>query len=31
LAHHFTHDGIMEVGVTPFLLDETILDKALAD
>lgn len=27
----FTGDGIMQVGVIPFLLDETILDKALAD
>ena len=28
---HYTGDGIMEVGAIPFLLDETILDKALAD
>ena len=28
---HFTGDGIMEVGSIPFLLDKTILDKALAD
>ena len=28
---HFTGDGIMEVGAIPFLLDKTILDKALAD
>lgn len=27
----FTGDGIMQVGVVPFLLDETILDKALSD
>ena len=28
---HYTSDGIMEVGVIPFLLDTSILDKALAD
>ena len=28
---HVTGDGIMEVGSIPFLLDKTILDKALAD
>ena len=28
---HFSSDGIIEVGVVPFLLDKTILDKALAD
>ena len=28
---HFTGDGIMEVGAIPFLLDKTILDKAIAD
>ena len=28
---HYTGDGIMEVGAIPFLLDETIIDKALAD
>ena len=28
---HYTGDGIMEVGAIPFLLDEAILDKALAD
>lgn len=28
---HFTGDGIMEVGSIPFLLDKSILDKALAD
>jgi len=27
----FTGDGIMQVGVIPFLLDEAILDKALSD
>ena len=27
----FSSDGIMEVGVIPFLLDKTILDTALAD
>jgi len=27
----FTGDGIMQVGVIPFLLDESILDKALSD
>ncbi len=27
----FTGDGIMEVGAIPFLLDRSILDKALAD
>lgn len=27
----FTSDGIMQVGAIPFLLDETILDKALSD
>ena len=28
---HYTSDGIIEVGVIPFLLDTSILDKALAD
>ena len=28
---HFTHDGILEVGVIPFLLDKKILDTALSD
>ena len=28
---HFTGDGIIEVGVIPFLLDHSILDKALSD
>lgn len=28
---HFSSDGIIEVGVVPFLLDKTILDRALAD
>lgn len=28
---HYTEEGIIEVGVIPFLLDKTILDKALAD
>ena len=28
---HFSSDGIVEVGVVPFLLDKAILDKALAD
>ena len=27
----FTRDGILEVGVIPFLLDKTILDTALSD
>jgi predicted AAA+ superfamily ATPase len=27
----FTHDGILEVGVIPFLLDKKILDTALSD
>ena len=28
---HYTSDGIIEVGAIPFLLDASILDKALAD
>ena len=28
---HYTADGIIEVGAIPFLLDASILDKALAD
>ena len=28
---HYTSEGIIEVGAIPFLLDASILDKALAD
>ena len=28
---HYTADGVIEVGAIPFLLDKSILDKALAD
>lgn len=28
---HYTAEGIIEVGAIPFLLDNSILDKALAD
>lgn len=28
---HYTAEGVIEVGAIPFLLDATILDKALAD
>ena len=27
----FTSDGIVEVGVIPFLLDPSVLDRALSD
>ena len=28
---HYTEDGIIEVGAIPFLLDASILNRALAD
>jgi hypothetical protein len=28
---HYTSEGVIEVGAIPFLLDASILDKALAD